>query len=35
MDFSKKFKVLFLVNQHHFVEHYEARNDAEPIRRGK
>ena len=37
MDFSKKKKkkknltFLFLVNLHHFVEHYEARKDEKPI----
>ena len=29
--FSKKLKFLFLVNLHHFIEHYEARKDEEPI----
>ena len=31
MDFSKKLKFLFLVNLHHFVEHYETRKDEESI----
>ena len=30
MDFFSM-KFLFLVNLHHFVEHYEARKDEEPI----
>ena len=29
MDFSKKQKFLYLVDLHHFVEHYEARKDEE------
>ena len=28
---KKKMKCLFLVNLHHFMEHYEARKDEEPI----
>ena len=32
---KKKMKCLFLVNLHHFMEHYEARKDEEPIWRGK
>ena len=35
MSFSKKMKCLFLVNLHHFIEHYEARNNEEPIWSGK
>ena len=36
MDFFfKKMKFSFLVNLHHFVEHYEARIDEEPIWSGK
>ena len=31
MDFSKKLKFSFLVNLHHFVEHYEARKYEELI----
>ena len=31
MEFSKKLILLFLVNLHHFAEHYEAREDEEPI----
>ena len=31
MDFSKILKFLYLVNLHHFVEHYEARKDEELI----
>ena len=31
MDFSKKMKLSFLINLHHFIEHYEARKDEEPI----
>ena len=29
--FKKTLKFLFLVNLHHFVEHYEDRKDEEPI----
>ena len=29
--FLKKIKFLFVVNLNHFVEHYEARKDEEPI----
>ena len=35
MDFSKKLKCLILFNLHHFVKHYEARKDEEPIWSGK
>ena len=35
MDFFKKLKFLYSVNLHHFVEHYEARKDEEPILIGK
>ena len=31
MEFSEKLKFLFLVNLHHFIEHYEARKNEEPI----
>ena len=31
MDFPKKINFFFLVNRHHFIEHYEARKDEEPI----
>ena len=31
MDFLKKLKFLFLVNLHHFVEHYETRKIGEAI----
>ena len=30
MDFSKKLKILFLVNLNYFVEYYETRKDEEP-----
>ena len=35
LDFSKKPKILFLVNLHHFHEHYEAIKDEEPMKGGK
>ena len=35
MDFSKKFKFLFLVNLPHFIEYYEIRKDEERIWSGK
>ena len=35
MDFFKKLKFLFLVNLHHFIEHYGARKDEEPIWSGE
>ena len=35
MDFSKKNKVLYLVNLNHFFEHYETRKDKEPTWSGK
>ena len=28
---KKQKKKLFLVNLHHFIQHYEARKDEEPI----
>ena len=33
MGFSKKkkMKFLFLVNLHHFIEHYEARKNEESV----
>ena len=31
MDFFYEMRFLFLVNLHHFVEHYGARKDEEPI----
>ena len=35
MDSFLKMEILFLVNSYHFVEHYEARKDEEPIWSGK
>ena len=31
MDFFKKLQFLFLFDLYHFIEHYGARKDAEPI----
>ena len=31
MEFSEKLKFLFLVNLYHFIEHYEAGKNEEPI----
>ena len=32
---KKKMKFLYLVNLHHFVEHYESKKDLESILSGK